>query len=89
MKFTDGYWKVREDLSLYQAAEAVETETTEHSITVYASGRQSGGRKDLGGVTLTIQFFRRWKIVSVSESVTIWGERKNSRGFMKIRTAER
>lgn len=57
MKFTDGYWKVREDLSLYQAAEAVETETTEHSITVYASGRQSGGRKDLGGVTLTIQFF--------------------------------
>ena len=37
MKFTDGYWKVREDLSLYQAAEAVETETTEHSITVYLS----------------------------------------------------
>lgn len=57
MKFTDGYWKVREDLSLYQAAEAGETETTEHSITVYASGRQSGDRKDLGGVTLTIQFF--------------------------------
>lgn len=57
MKFTDGYWKVREEFSLYQAAEAGEIEIGEQDITIYASGRQFGGKKDLGGVTLTIQFF--------------------------------
>ena len=57
MRFTDGYWKVREDCSLYQASRAGEIEIGDRSVTVYASGVQNGGRKELGGITLTVTFF--------------------------------
>lgn len=57
MKFTDGYWKVREGCNLYQAASAGELDVKEHSVTVYAAGLQNGGKKDLGGITLTVTFF--------------------------------
>ena len=57
MRFTDGYWKVREDCSLYQAGSAGEMEIRDDSVTIYASGVQNGGRKNLGGITLTVTFF--------------------------------
>lgn len=57
MKFTDGYWKVREDTLLYQAAAAVDMEHDDKTITVYAPGHQAGGRKGLGGITLKVTCF--------------------------------
>ncbi len=53
MKFTDGYWKVQEDVTLYQVIEAGEMQVGENSITFFAAAGQNG-RKDLGGVTLTV-----------------------------------
>lgn len=58
MKFTDGYWKVQEDLLLYQAAAATDIVHDDKSIVIYAPGHQVGnGRKGLGGITLTVQYF--------------------------------
>ena len=57
MKFTDGYWKVRSGCNLFQAVSAGEVEAGLSEVTVYVSCAQSGGRKDLGGVTLSITLF--------------------------------
>lgn len=57
MKFTDGYWKVREDTLLYHASATVDIDHDEKSLVIYAPGHQAGGRKDLGGITLTIRYF--------------------------------
>lgn len=81
MKFTDGYWKVREGISLYQAASAGETEVGEHSVTVYAAGVQNGGKKDLGGITLTVTFFSPMEDCIAVRVEHHRGKRKNGPGF--------
>ncbi|MDR2483069.1 MAG: alpha-xylosidase [Treponema sp.] len=57
MKFTNGYWLVREDCALYQAAGITGVTAGAREIQVYAGCRAGSGRKDLGGLTLTISFF--------------------------------
>ncbi|MGB8455315.1 MAG: alpha-xylosidase [Anaerocolumna sp.] len=57
MKFTDGYWKAKEDVMLYQASAAVDIGHDDKTIVVYAPGHQMGGRKGLGGITLKVTYF--------------------------------
>lgn len=83
MRFTDGYWKVREDCSLYQAASAGEIEIGEDSVTIYASGVQNGGRKDLGGITLTVTFFSPAEDCIGVRAVHHFGDGKQVPAFYK------
>ncbi|MDR0553404.1 MAG: alpha-xylosidase [Treponema sp.] len=57
MKFTNGYWLVREGCSLFQAASVNDVEAGDRVIRVYADCHAGGGRKDLGSLTLTFDFF--------------------------------
>lgn len=58
MKFTDGYWRVKDGILLYQASSVTGITYTDHTITVYASGTQAGeGKGGIGGITLTYTLF--------------------------------
>jgi alpha-D-xyloside xylohydrolase len=57
MKFLDGYWRVREGVQAFYAAQAYDVQTTPDSLIVYAPTRRIGHRADtLGGPLLTIEF---------------------------------
>jgi len=57
MKFTDGYWTIREGVKPFFAVQAREVEETPGSLTVYAITRRLVGRGDaLDGPILTVQF---------------------------------
>lgn len=55
MKFTDGYWKIREGFSVFQASDIQEVSCTEKELCFFVSGKNQGGRKDLGGITLEVR----------------------------------
>lgn len=57
MKFTDGYWKVRQNMAVYNASAAKEIETEENAVNVYAPGiPASESGKALGGVTIRARY---------------------------------
>ncbi len=57
MKFTNGYWKIRDGLRAYHPAEAYDLETTPHGLTVYAPTTPIRHRGDtLNGKMLTLHF---------------------------------
>lgn len=57
MKFTDGYWKVRRDMSVYNASAANDIEIEENAINVYAPGTPASGTgKALGGITIKARY---------------------------------
>jgi alpha-D-xyloside xylohydrolase len=57
MKFTDGYWMMREGVSAMFAAEAYDGEATADALTVYAPVRRIGQRGDtLNTATVTARF---------------------------------
>jgi alpha-D-xyloside xylohydrolase len=57
MKFTDGFWRTREGVNVYNAAEVYDLETTDNSITVYAPFSHVSNRgQTLQGPLLTVIF---------------------------------
>lgn len=57
MKFTDGYWMIREGVHPQHPAEAYDIETDAQRLTVYAPTKRVNTRGDtLNGTLLTIQF---------------------------------
>lgn len=57
MKFTDGYWRMREGVHAFYPAQAYDVETTRDSFTVHAPTRPIRHRGDtLGGPLLTVEF---------------------------------
>ena len=87
MRFTDGYWKVREDCSLYQAGSAGEMEIRDDSVTIYASGVQNGGRKNLGGITLTVTFFSPAKDCIAVRAAHHFGGGQQVPAFSSVRSS--
>ncbi len=67
MKFTDGYWLLRQGVQAYHPAQAYEIETGPDSMTVHAPTKPIVTRGDtLGGPMLSIRFSSaRWKTSSV------------------------
>src|SRR5664279_489505 len=58
MKFRDGFWRMRPDISTAFPAEAYEVTTTPDSLTVYAPTRRIEHRgQTLGGPLLTLYFW--------------------------------
>src|SRR5258708_1256549 len=56
MKFTDGYWMMREGVRAHYAAQAYDGETDERSLTVFAAPRPIRHRGDtVQGPLLTIR----------------------------------
>lgn len=56
MKFTDGYWRMREGVQAFYPAQAYDVETTRDSFTIYAPTRPIRHRGDtLGGPLLTVE----------------------------------
>src|SRR5512140_666455 len=57
MKFTDGYWTIREGVKPFFAVHAHDVEKTPHTLTVYATTRRLATRGDaLDGPVITVQF---------------------------------
>jgi alpha-D-xyloside xylohydrolase len=57
MKFTDGYWNIREGVTLYNAVEICDTKVSGNSITVYAACKPVMHRGDtLNSPLLTFNF---------------------------------
>src|SRR5215208_2993573 len=57
MKFTDGYWQVREGMTLHSASQVHEVEVEPDAITVYAATKRLVTRADtLNLPLLTIRF---------------------------------
>jgi len=57
MKFTDGFWTIREGVKPFFPAQAHDIETTPHSLTVYAATRPMTTRGDaLDGPLITVEF---------------------------------
>ena len=57
MKFIDGYWRMREGIQAFYAAQAYDVKVAPDSLTVYAPTRHVGHRADtLGGPLLTVEF---------------------------------
>ena len=57
MKFTDGYWMIREGVQAFYPAPAYDVETASDSFTVYAPTKRVVHRGDtLGGPLLTVEF---------------------------------
>lgn len=57
MKFTDGYWRMREGVQAFYPAQAYDIEVTPDSFTVYAPTRRIMHRWDmLNGPLLTVEF---------------------------------
>jgi len=57
MKFTDGYWGIREGVEPHFAASVIEAEQSENEVTVYAPGRQIRHRTDtLNMPLLTVRY---------------------------------
>jgi alpha-D-xyloside xylohydrolase len=57
MKFTDGYWNIREGVTLYNTVEVRDVEIDSKSMTVYAACKHVAGRGDtLNAPLITIRF---------------------------------
>ena len=57
MKFTDGFWTIREGVKPFFPVHAHDIEETSRSLTVYATTRQLANRFDaLDGPIITIEF---------------------------------
>ena len=57
MKFTDGFWRTRENMNVNYAAEAYDTETGNDSVTVYAPYQHVSNRgMTLAGPLLSVTF---------------------------------
>ena len=57
MKFTDGYWRTRKTLQLYQAVKAVDYTLGDNEFTVYAGTCPDANIRDIGGVFLTVRLY--------------------------------
>ncbi|MCL2422004.1 MAG: alpha-xylosidase, partial [Defluviitaleaceae bacterium] len=56
MKFTDGYWKVREGTTIHYAGTVGDVEIDSCGITVYSFGQPAKSGKAIGGTNLTYRF---------------------------------
>src|SRR5262245_16365655 len=57
MKFTDGYWQMRDGVTPHYAAQVYETEAEKDSLTVYAPTKKLSGRGDTINLPiLTVRF---------------------------------
>ena len=57
MKFTEGYWRMRPEVTAYFPAQVYDVETTPDSLTVYAPTRTIRHRSDtLNTATLSLRF---------------------------------